>query len=74
MNILDNSLFGSPFGNPQQQQNRGGPTYQVIRFSSNGGPNFIVRSNSSNPFTFIQLIDMLARRANPNQNPGLNQQ
>ena len=70
-------FFGHPFfgGNSfeNQHQQRGGPTYQVIRFSSNGGPNLIVRTNSANPSTFIQLIEMLARRANPNQNPGLNQ-
>ncbi len=80
MNFFENPFGRSPFENQQQhpfdnrQQNRGGPTYQVIRFSSNGGPNLIVRSNSANPTTFIQLIEMLTRRANPNQNPGLNQQ
>jgi len=81
MNFFEHPFFGrSPFENQQQnpfdhrQQNRGGPTYQVIRFSSNGGPNLIVRSNSANPTTFIQLIEMLTRRANPNQNPGLNQE
>lgn len=81
MNFFENPFGRNPFENQQQQhpfdnrqQNRGGPTYQVIRFSSNGGPNLIVRSNSANPTTFIQLIEMLTRRANPNQNPGLNQQ
>lgn len=45
----------------------------MIQFSSNnGGPRIFFRSNSSNPMGFIQIIEMMARAANPNQNPGLN--
>ena len=55
MDMFNHPFFrNGPLDN--QHHNRGGPTYQVIRFSSNSGPNLIVRSNSANPSTFIQLI------------------
>ena len=60
----------------QQQQQRREPNFQVFQFSSsnNGQPRVILRTNSTNPSTFIQLIEMLARRANPNENPSMNTQ
>jgi len=70
MDIFNSPLFGGPY---ERQPNRG-PTYQFFTISPNGDRNVIFRSNSANPSTFIQLIEMLTRRANPNQNPGLNQQ
>ena len=80
MDIFIHPFFGGgqraqrdPF---EQQQHMGGPGFQLIQFTSNNGqgPRVIFRTNSTNPSTFIQLIEMLARRANPNQNPGLNEQ
>lgn len=61
---------------PYRQDSHSGPTFHMFQFSTANGrqPRVIIRSNSTNPSTFIQLIEMLAGRANPNENPGLSQQ
>lgn len=68
MDVFNQAFFSGGMS-PYEQQRQQGPNYQVFQFSStgnNGQPRVIFRTNSTNPATFIQLIEMLVRRANPN--------
>ncbi len=77
MDVFNHAFFSGGMEPRQEEYEQRGPNYQMFQFTSNnnnGQPRVIYRTNSTNPSTFVQLIEMLARRANPNENPGMSQQ